>query len=74
MIVCLRPSERDADRYKEFTEGFYYGITGLLTQPARGFQKSGGRGLVKGVGKGVGGVFFKPAAGMPVSNISHFYS
>ncbi|RMZ38028.1 hypothetical protein AFCA_002180 [Aspergillus flavus] len=48
----------------EFTEGFYYGITGLLTQPARGFQKSGGRGLVKGVGKGVGGVFFKPAAGI----------
>ncbi|GAB1194029.1 hypothetical protein APSETT444_003266 [Aspergillus pseudonomiae] len=48
----------------EFTEGFYYGITGLLTQPARGFQKSGGRGLVKGVGKGMGGVFLKPAAGI----------
>ncbi|KAE8374927.1 hypothetical protein BDV26DRAFT_30594 [Aspergillus bertholletiae] len=48
----------------EFTEGFYYGITGLLTQPARGFQKSGGKGLVKGVGKGVGGVFLKPAAGL----------
>ncbi|KAE8421311.1 hypothetical protein BDV36DRAFT_280860 [Aspergillus pseudocaelatus] len=48
----------------EFTEGFYYGVTGLLTQPARGFQKSGGRGLVKGVGKGVGGVFLKPAAGI----------
>ncbi|KAE8155240.1 hypothetical protein BDV25DRAFT_134987 [Aspergillus avenaceus] len=48
----------------EFTEGFYYGITGLLTQPARGLHKSGGTGLVKGVGKGVGGVFFKPAAGI----------
>ncbi|KAF5862118.1 hypothetical protein ETB97_012102 [Aspergillus alliaceus] len=32
--------------------------------PARGFQKSGGRGLVKGVGKGIGGVFLKPAAGI----------
>ncbi|KAF7586636.1 hypothetical protein BBP40_008546 [Aspergillus hancockii] len=48
----------------EFAEGFYFGITGLLTQPVRGFQKSGGRGLVKGVGKGVGGVFLKPAAGL----------
>lgn len=68
-------SLRDADGRKEFTEGFYYGVTGLLTQPARGFQKSGGRGLVKGVGKGVGGMFLKPTAGMLLfSNLFRLYS
>ncbi|KAE8349545.1 hypothetical protein BDV28DRAFT_163518 [Aspergillus coremiiformis] len=48
----------------ELMEGFYFGITGLLTQPARGFQKSGGKGLAKGVGKGIGGVLLKPTAGI----------
>ena len=74
MIALCVVFRQDADSGQEFTEGFYYGITGLLTQPARGFQKSGGRGLVKGVGKGMGGVFLKPAAGMPFSNTLYFYS
>ncbi|THC93158.1 hypothetical protein EYZ11_007367 [Aspergillus tanneri] len=49
---------------KEFVGGFYDGFTGLITQPAHGFQETGGKGLAKGVGKGIGGVFFKPAAGI----------
>ncbi|PYH43031.1 putative UDP-glucose,sterol transferase [Aspergillus saccharolyticus JOP 1030-1] len=48
----------------EFTHGFYHGVTGLLTQPMLGMEKSGGKGFIKGVGKGVGGVLFKPAAGI----------
>ncbi|KAL1849446.1 hypothetical protein Plec18170_007352 [Paecilomyces lecythidis] len=49
---------------KVFLQGFYHGVTGLVTQPAQGFQQSGSKGLVKGVGKGLGGVIFKPAAGI----------
>ena len=49
---------------QEFTDGFYQGITGLVTQPHQGAKKSGSTGLLKGVGKGIGGIIFKPAAGM----------
>ncbi|RAH69469.1 putative UDP-glucose,sterol transferase [Aspergillus aculeatinus CBS 121060] len=48
----------------EFTHGLYHGVTGLITQPMLGMEKSGGGGFVKGVGKGVGGVLFKPTAGI----------
>ncbi|PWY89175.1 UDP-glucose,sterol transferase [Aspergillus heteromorphus CBS 117.55] len=48
----------------ELTHGFYNGVTGLVTQPMIGMEKSGGAGLLKGVGKGVGGVFLKPMAGL----------
>ncbi|PLB37140.1 putative UDP-glucose,sterol transferase [Aspergillus candidus] len=48
----------------EFTRGFYHGITGVVLQPQQGFRDSGGGGLCKGVGKGIGGFFLKPAAGM----------
>ncbi|PYH76778.1 UDP-glucose,sterol transferase [Aspergillus uvarum CBS 121591] len=48
----------------EFTHGLYHGVTGLITQPMLGMEKSGGGGFVKGIGKGVGGVFFKPTAGI----------
>ncbi|EAU32050.1 predicted protein [Aspergillus terreus NIH2624] len=48
----------------EFTQSFYHGITGLVTQPARGFSETGPKGLVKGMGKGIGGVFFKPIGGL----------
>ncbi|PKX91190.1 putative UDP-glucose,sterol transferase [Aspergillus novofumigatus IBT 16806] len=48
---------------KEFTQEFYQGITGLVTQPAQGLERSGPTGLVKGIGKGLGGVILKPAAG-----------
>lgn len=48
---------------KEFGLGLYDGISGLVTQPVRGASKEGGVGLLKGVGKGVGGLVVKPAAG-----------
>ncbi|KAJ5625459.1 hypothetical protein N7510_001768 [Penicillium lagena] len=48
----------------EFKDGFYYGITGLVTQPRFGYKHSGTKGLFKGVGKGVGGVVFKLPAGL----------
>jgi hypothetical protein len=48
---------------KEFGLGFYDGISGLVTQPLRGAQKEGGMGFMKGVGKGIGGLLLKPAAG-----------
>lgn len=47
----------------EFTEGLYNGITGLVTQPIHGARKTGPRGFIKGIGKGMGGVVFKPVAG-----------
>ena len=47
---------------KEFGLGLYDGISGLVTQPLKGAEKEGGRGLLKGVGKGIGGLFLKPAA------------
>lgn len=48
---------------KEFGFGLFDGISGLLTQPMRGAQKEGAAGLIKGVGKGIGGLIAKPAAG-----------
>ncbi|KAK7757056.1 hypothetical protein SLS62_001074 [Diatrype stigma] len=48
---------------KEFGFGMYDGISGLVTQPYRGAQKQGALGLVKGFGKGIGGLAFKPWAG-----------
>ncbi|KAI1843632.1 hypothetical protein JX266_010265 [Neoarthrinium moseri] len=47
---------------KEFGLGMYDGISGLVTQPMRGAQKEGAMGFLKGIGKGIGGVVFKPAA------------
>ena len=41
----------------------YDGITGLVTQPLEGAKKEGVVGLVKGFGKGIGGVVLKPNAG-----------
>lgn len=49
---------------KEFGLGLYDGISGLITQPYRGAQKEGALGLVKGFGKGIGGIACKPASGM----------
>ncbi|KAK4229015.1 sterol 3-beta-glucosyltransferase [Podospora fimiseda] len=48
---------------KEFGLGVYDGLAGFVTQPVKGAQKEGGVGFVKGFGKGVGGLFLKPAAG-----------
>ncbi|KAF2862120.1 glycosyltransferase family 1 protein [Piedraia hortae CBS 480.64] len=47
---------------KEFGLNMYDGISGLVTQPARGFAKEGAAGLLKGFGRGVGGVILKPGA------------
>ncbi|KAL2814363.1 hypothetical protein BDW59DRAFT_177966 [Aspergillus cavernicola] len=48
----------------EFTQEFYQAITGLVTQPCYGRKESGTKGMLKGVGKGIGGAFLKPAAGL----------
>jgi hypothetical protein len=48
---------------QEFTDGFYDGLTGLFTQPREGFEQTGTKGMLKGLGKGVGGIFLKPPAG-----------
>ena len=46
-----------------FGHGLYDGVTGLVTQPLRGAEKDGGRGLVAGFARGIGGIVLKPAAG-----------
>ncbi|KAF9781038.1 hypothetical protein IL306_014620 [Fusarium sp. DS 682] len=48
---------------KEFGYGLFDGVTGLVTQPLKGAEKEGVQGLVKGFGKGIGGLIAKPAAG-----------
>jgi hypothetical protein len=48
---------------KGFGYGLYDGLTGLVTQPYNGARKEGAVGFLKGVGKGIGGVVFKPSAG-----------
>ncbi|KZF22019.1 glycosyltransferase family 1 protein [Xylona heveae TC161] len=47
---------------KEFGYGFYDGISGLVTHPVKGAKKEGFAGLLKGIGKGMGGVVLKPGA------------
>jgi hypothetical protein len=49
---------------QEFGYGFYDGISGLITQPLKGAEKEGGAGLLKGIGKGIGGLILKPGAGI----------
>lgn len=65
----VRPSERITGipsglkaAGKGFGLGFYDGVTGLVTQPIDGAKKEGVAGLLKGIGKGVGGVILKPGA------------
>lgn len=61
---------------KEFGYGFYDGITGLVTQPLEGAQKEGAAGFVKGFGKGIGGIVFKPGAaifGIPAYTMKGVY-
>lgn len=40
------------------------GVTGILTQPARGYNQSGIRGFAIGIGKGLVGAAVKPTAGI----------
>lgn len=48
---------------KEFGFGLFDGVTGMVTQPMRGAEKEGMSGLIKGFGKGIGGLMLKPVAG-----------
>ena len=61
---------------QEFGFGFYDGISGLVTQPLEGAKKEGVAGLIKGFGKGIGGVVLKPGAGEysnnePIDALTH---
>lgn len=47
---------------KELGIQLFDGITGLATQPWKGAQKEGGKGLAKGFGKGVAGLVLKGGA------------
>ncbi|GJN79361.1 hypothetical protein PLIIFM63780_002874 [Purpureocillium lilacinum] len=67
----IRPIEKVTDLSsgikiagKELGYGFFDGIAGMVTQPLRGAEKEGAGGLVKGIGKGIGGLITKPAAGI----------
>lgn len=42
-----------------------------MTQPLEGVKKDGVVGLVKGFGKGIGGVVLKPGAGESYSSVLH---
>ncbi|RDA86396.1 hypothetical protein CP532_6471 [Ophiocordyceps camponoti-leonardi (nom. inval.)] len=66
----VRPTEKVTDlssgirvASKELGLGLFDGISGLVTQPMRGAEKEGASGLIKGFGKGIGGLITKPAAG-----------
>lgn len=48
---------------EEVCFGFYDAVTGIVTQPVHGFEQDGTVGLVKGVGRGVGGLVCKSVAG-----------
>ncbi|CAG8069294.1 unnamed protein product [Penicillium olsonii] len=61
-VIGFRSGVRAAG--KELYDGFYYGITGIITQPRYGLKHQGAKGMAKGIGKGLGGVFFKPPAGL----------
>ncbi|KAL0935189.1 glucosyl glucuronosyl [Colletotrichum truncatum] len=65
----VRPQEKVTDfstglkvAGKEFAFGMFDGIGGLVMQPLKGAEKEGGMGLIKGFGKGIGGLIFKPAS------------
>ena len=47
-----------------FSEGVFYGVTGVVTQPVKGFREEGTLGLMKGVGKGAAGLVLRPAVGV----------
>ncbi|KAL3431045.1 hypothetical protein BDV09DRAFT_9509 [Aspergillus tetrazonus] len=47
---------------REFSYGWYDGVTGLVTQPWKGARKGGAGGFIKGIGKGIGGFIAKPGA------------
>ncbi|KAI5205756.1 UDP-Glycosyltransferase/glycogen phosphorylase [Aureobasidium subglaciale] len=44
--------------------GIYDGITGLVIEPVKGAKKEGAVGALKGFGRSLGGVYWKPSAGL----------
>lgn len=44
--------------------GLYDGISGLIMEPVKGAKKEGALGALKGFGKGIGGMYWKPNAGL----------
>ncbi|KAF7543448.1 hypothetical protein G7Z17_g10726 [Cylindrodendrum hubeiense] len=54
---------------KELGYGFFDGVAGLVTQPWKGAEKEGAPGLVKGFGKGIGGLIAKPAAAYTMQGV-----
>jgi vacuolar protein sorting-associated protein 13A/C len=46
-----------------FAKGLFRGLTGIVTKPFEGAQKSGVEGFLQGVGKGVIGVGIQPLSG-----------
>jgi hypothetical protein len=49
---------------KGFVFGLYDGISGLVTEPVKGAKKEGALGALKGFGRGLGGMYWKPNAGL----------
>lgn len=47
-----------------FAKGLFRGVTGIVTKPFEGAQKSGVEGFLQGVGKGVLGVGIQPLSGV----------
>lgn len=47
-----------------FAKGLFRGVTGIVTKPFEGAQKSGVEGFLQGVGKGVIGVGIQPLSGV----------
>lgn len=50
----------------------YDGISGLVTQPYKA-RNEGSAGIMKGIGKGIGGLIFKPGAGMRILGVIIVY-
>ncbi|XP_019853628.1 PREDICTED: vacuolar protein sorting-associated protein 13C-like [Amphimedon queenslandica] len=60
-----RPEQKSFGRGVEtLGKGFYQGLTGIVTQPVKGAMKEGVLGFIKGTGKGVLGLVFKPTGGL----------
>ncbi|KNC54454.1 uncharacterized protein AMSG_10449 [Thecamonas trahens ATCC 50062] len=47
-----------------FGKGLFWGVSGLVLQPAKGAKRGGVKGFVKGMGRGVVGLGVKPVVGV----------
>eukprot|EP00124_Ichthyophonus_hoferi_P000802 Ihof_evm8s33 gene=Ihof_evmTU8s33 len=48
---------------KIFAGGLKAGVTGVVSSPSQGVQQQGTVGFMKGMGKGLGGLFYLPVVG-----------